>query len=169
MKKTLRLFALLLIAASAAANTVVVPVYNVCPSNPQNCASLSAALGITVTQIDIANFQATITCSPDWTPSSAQLTQLQNLLNAGQPLTILTQPQNQTATTGGNVSFTVAANAPNPTYQWQFAGTPIVGATNATLTLINVQSANAGNYSVVVTNAGITDTSGNATLTVNSP
>lgn len=39
------------------------------------------------------------------------------------------------------------------TYQWQFDGTNLVNATNSVLLLTNVQSANAGAYSVVVSNA----------------
>ena len=38
-------------------------------------------------------------------------------------------------------------------YQWQFNGTNISGASNTNLTLNNVQPTNAGSYTVVVTNA----------------
>jgi len=52
-------------------------------------------------------------------------------------------------------------------YQWRFNETNIVAAaTNRVLTLNNLQFSSAGNYSVVVTNAGGSQTSSNATLTV---
>ncbi len=55
------------------------------------------------------------------------------------------------------------------TYQWRFDGTNIAGATNATLTLTNAQSGQAGSYSVVVTGAAGGAVSSNAIVTVNSP
>lgn len=85
------------------------------------------------------------------------------------PPFIAKQPQSQTATVGDSVTFGVDATGTPPlTYQWQFNGTALAGATGTTLTLANVQLANAGNYSVVVTNAtGQSLASSAATLTVN--
>ena len=54
-------------------------------------------------------------------------------------------------------------------YQWRFGGVNLAGATGATLTLTNLQAANAGLYSVVVTNFFGSATSTNATLTLKSP
>ena len=66
--------------------------------------------------------------------------------------------------------FTVAATGTAPlSYRWLFNGTNFAGATNAILTLTNVQLTNAGNYSVVVTNVVGSVTSSNAVLTVNVP
>ncbi len=42
---------------------------------------------------------------------------------------------------------------PPPRFQWLWNGSPIVGATNALLTLTNLQSAQVGFYTVVVSNA----------------
>ncbi len=50
-------------------------------------------------------------------------------------------------------------------YQWQFDGTNIVGATNATLHLTNLQGSEAGSYSVTVTSLAGSVTSSNAILT----
>ena len=54
-------------------------------------------------------------------------------------------------------------------YQWRFNGTNIAGATGTSLTLSNVQPAQAGSYSVRVTNAFGAVTSQVATLTVLVP
>lgn len=86
------------------------------------------------------------------------------------PLSILLQPQGQTVIAGTNVSFAVsAAGTPPLSYQWQKSEMPIPGATNATLTLTNIQPADAGNYAVLVSNPSGSVTSAVATLTVNLP
>ena len=80
-----------------------------------------------------------------------------------------TQPSSQTVTAGANVTFTAAASGtPTPTYQWYQGTTLLTGQTSATLTLNNVQPANAGTYSVKATNSVSTVSSNNATLTVNT-
>jgi pectate lyase len=60
----------------------------------------------------------------------------------------------------------VASGTAPLTYQWKFGSTAISGATGASLTLTNVQSANAGSYTVTVTNSVGSVTSTAATLTV---
>lgn len=81
--------------------------------------------------------------------------------------TITTHPIAQSVAAGGNVTFTVAASGTAPfTYQWRKDGQPIGGATAATLTLSNVQTAAAGSYDVVVSNGVGEATSNAATLTV---
>ena len=82
---------------------------------------------------------------------------------------ITTQPSNQTVTTGGTASFTVAASgSPTPTYQWAKGGVNISGATSATLTLSNVQAGDAGTYTAVATNSAGSATSTGAVLTVSA-
>lgn len=81
--------------------------------------------------------------------------------------TITTQPASQSVAAGSTVSFTVAATgSPAPTYQWRKDGTALAGATDATLTLANVQASDAGAYTALATNSGGTLTSLAATLTV---
>jgi hypothetical protein len=84
--------------------------------------------------------------------------------------TITTQPQSQSVLVGANVVFSVVATGkPNPTYQWSKGGTAITGATGTTLSLSSVQTSDAGNYTVTVTNSLGSVTSSAATLTVSSP
>jgi hypothetical protein len=84
--------------------------------------------------------------------------------------TINSQPASASVNVGGNASFSVSATGtPAPTYQWRKDGADLTGQTNATLSLTNVQSTNAGNYTVVVSNAGGIVTSAIATLTVTTP
>jgi hypothetical protein len=86
------------------------------------------------------------------------------------PPAIITQPTNQTVTVGGTASFSVTASGTPPLYyQWSFNTTNIVGATNTTLMLTNVQLSPAGNYAVLVTNTYGSVLSSNAVLTVNPP
>jgi pectin methylesterase-like acyl-CoA thioesterase len=62
------------------------------------------------------------------------------------------------------ISVRVAA-VPDPTYQWMESGKPIAGATQATLTRTNSKPGDASRYSVRVSNASGTVTSGTAVLT----
>lgn len=71
---------------------------------------------------------------------------------SGAPV-ITTQPASQAVASGANATFTVAATGSGLTYQWYQGSTAISGATSSTLALTGVTSANAGNYSVKVTNS----------------
>ncbi|MDB6018213.1 MAG: hypothetical protein JWR19_2702 [Pedosphaera sp.] len=91
---------------------------------------------------------------------------LDNVQLNNQPV-ITGQPQNQTVSAGGGAAFSVtAAGSPPLSYQWRFNGTNISGATASSYSIGNVQTTNAGNYSVVVSNTVGSVTSSNATLTV---
>jgi hypothetical protein len=83
------------------------------------------------------------------------------------PPTITEQPQSVTNLAGTTTGFSVMATGnPDPSYQWQFDNTNIPGATAGTLTLTNVQPAQAGNYTVVITNLAGVVASSNAVLSV---
>ncbi len=85
------------------------------------------------------------------------------------PPVILAQPQSQTVNAGGSASFTVNAGGSLPLgYQWYFNGTNGLATGTNGYALSNVQSTNAGNYSVIISNAGGSLTSAVAVLTVNS-
>ena len=80
------------------------------------------------------------------------------------------QPTNQTVSVGGTANFSAAATGTAPlNYQWQFNGTDLDGAVSQTLSLTNVQPAQAGDYKVVASNAGGSATSVVAVLTVQVP
>ncbi|MFI5335262.1 MAG: immunoglobulin domain-containing protein [Opitutales bacterium] len=83
---------------------------------------------------------------------------------------ITVQPVSQSVTAGNSVGFSVTATGTAPlSYQWNKDGAPISGATSDTYGITNPQSADAGNYSVTVTNLAGSVTSSNAALTVNTP
>lgn len=78
---------------------------------------------------------------------------------------ILQQPVDQVVETGGTASFTAYAASSSPLfYQWRFNGGDLATATNLTLVLTNVTSAQAGRYSVRVVNTYGTAISSNALL-----
>ncbi len=78
---------------------------------------------------------------------------------------VITQPASRTNASGSTATFTVTATGTAPlVYQWRFNGTNLVdgvqasgttvsGATTTNLSLANVRKSDAGNYSVVVSNA----------------
>lgn len=84
------------------------------------------------------------------------------------PPAIVSQPQSQTIIAGETASFSVTATGTAPLrYQWRRNGANIAGATGSTYTFANAQPANAGQYTVVVSNNTGGATSAPATLTVN--
>jgi hypothetical protein len=83
---------------------------------------------------------------------------------------ITAHPANVTVGENETATFSVAASgSPALSYQWRKNGNPIAGATSPTLTLTNVQNADTGRYSVVVTNSQGTATSNDAVLAIGSP
>lgn len=82
---------------------------------------------------------------------------------------ITSQPQSATVALGQSVSFAVAASGTAPlSYQWRKNGVNIAGAANApSYSIAAVSSADAGAYSVVVSNRVANVTSSSANLTVN--
>jgi|SRR6266850_924073 len=69
------------------------------------------------------------------------------------PPTISAQPESQSVAVGDPVTFAVAANGASPLiYQWLFNNSPIRGASAATLSLLNTTYAQAGFYSIIVSN-----------------
>ncbi len=82
--------------------------------------------------------------------------------------TIVTQPASRMNNVGSTASFIVAATSCGELhYQWSLGTNILAGATNATLTLNNVQFVQAGNYSASVSNSVGSVASAVAVLTVN--
>jgi endonuclease/exonuclease/phosphatase family metal-dependent hydrolase len=80
---------------------------------------------------------------------------------------ITSEPQSQMVIEGSNVTFSVVATGTQPlSYQWQFGGTNLDGATNSSLTLTGVTTNDAGPYVVTITNAFGSTNSDAAVLTV---
>ncbi|HEX3716348.1 MAG TPA: LamG-like jellyroll fold domain-containing protein [Verrucomicrobiae bacterium] len=69
---------------------------------------------------------------------------------------ISTQPRNVSGYLGDSPAFSVAVNTANSVlpvgYQWQFDGTNLAGGTAGTFVVTNAQAANAGSYTVIITN-----------------
>jgi endonuclease/exonuclease/phosphatase family metal-dependent hydrolase len=87
--------------------------------------------------------------------------------NSSPAPSIASQPQSQTVPPGSDVTFTVSATGDAPlSYLWRFNGANIGGATATSYTRTNAQLADAGSYTVVVTNASGSITSLVATLVV---
>ncbi len=92
------------------------------------------------------------------------------------PPYMLVQPTNQTVYAGMNATFNVVAIGTAPlNFQWRLNGTNLtdggnlVGSSTSILGIANVTAANAGTYSVIITNLLGTTTSTGAVLTVASP
>jgi hypothetical protein len=80
---------------------------------------------------------------------------------------ITVQPIGQSVDLGAPATFQLAATGSMPlTFQWYFNGTPLSAATNASLTLTEVDATQAGTYEAVVSNDVGVATSQPATLTV---
>lgn len=83
------------------------------------------------------------------------------------PPTITQPPQSQSVVVGSNITFTVVAGGTAPlSYEWRFNDSALPDQTNATLTLTNVQAADAGIYTAVVSNSAGSVTTDPATLRV---
>jgi hypothetical protein len=90
-----------------------------------------------------------------------------------QPLApvIIAHPTNTLVGLGKSATFAVNAGGTTPLkYQWRFNGTNISAATNSSFTRSNVQVAQLGYYSVVVSNsAGLVASANAALITTNAP
>jgi hypothetical protein len=75
------------------------------------------------------------------------------------PPTITSQPTSQTGGYGKMVTLTAGVGGTAGAYQWKKDGIAIAGATNATLTLSNLQAIDTGHYTVTITNSAGTITS----------
>ncbi len=87
------------------------------------------------------------------TEEGANTSEFSHAFPVGGVPSIIGQPVGATVSRGESVTFCITAAGGNPLhYQWRLNGINISGATNACLTITNVQLSNAGSYEVVVVN-----------------
>ncbi len=100
--------------------------------------------------------------------NGCQKTTVDVALTLNTPVSITNQPQPVTTSTGSSATFSVTATGDISGYQWRKDGMAIPGATASSYTISSASSADAGNYSVIVTGTGAcaSVTSADATLTV---
>jgi hypothetical protein len=102
------------------------------------------------------------------TPATAQATIYIYPTNMAPVIT--RQPQNQSVVAGRNAAFSVVADGtPSLSYQWTRVNLALAGATSSLLSLTNVNSSQAGNYRVIITNSFGSVTSAVARLAVQEP
>ena len=104
------------------------------------------------------------------TNSAGSITSSVATLTVNTPPSISVQPQNVTVAVSQTANFSVTAAGTATLYYYWKKGTAVVssGATS-TYSIPNAQSANAGTYSVIVSNLAGTVTSSAVTLNVDSP
>jgi hypothetical protein len=115
---------------------------------------------ITVEQAGTYSVEVTDANGNKFTSQSSKVT-----VNAVLPA-ITTQPSNVSVYTGGNATMRVMVKGAGHTYQWRKNGVNLPGETRNTLTLTDIILADAGEYSVSVTNSVGTVTSRSARLRV---
>lgn len=124
--------------------------------------------GSTLTVTPVAGGTATLTVRATDTNSNVATSAVTVSVSAAPvPPVFATHPAAQTVASGSTVVFNAAASG-SPTYQWQRNGSPIDGATSATLVISGASAAQAGTYTVVATNIAGSQTSSPAVLTVNN-
>ena len=151
---------------SVAATGSPAPAYQWQKGGTDITGATSATLSLTNVQNTDAGTYDVVVSNSSGSVTSVSATLTVNAVATAPAIT--SQPAAMTVTAGGSASFTVTATgSPAPTYQWQKGGAAIGGASSASLSLTNVQSSDAGTYSVVVSNSAGSVTSASATLTVN--
>ena len=156
---------------------VAVPEFNVgasgtAPLNYQWQFNGANLVGATGTSFTVNNVQASDggNYAVVVTNVGGSITSAVALLTVWVPPSVATEPQSRTNLAGTSAVFSVGANGTPPlSYQWQFNGANLPGASGASLTVANVQPSDAGNYSVVVTNSAGSATSAVVVLTVLVP
>ena len=111
-------------------------------------AAASSTFSLTSAQFSDAGPYSVVVSNP-----SGSITSAPAVLTVMQPPSFTVQPQSQTVFLSNTATFTVSVSGGSPiSLQWTFNGTNLLNATNATLTLSNVQLSQAGSYQVRATN-----------------
>ena len=137
---------------------------------PVGCASTNIGVGHETAVFPVVNGTNYWIVVDGLNGAVGQVTLSYNLTNVPVSPVITAQPQSQTVSPGGAATLTVAATGiPLPPYQWRTNTVNFSGQTASNLTVANFQSANQGNYDVIVTNIAGSVTSSVAALYLNSP
>jgi hypothetical protein len=122
---------------------------------------------VEITQV-VFSYAGGVPGFPEWALNFV-MDDLAYSLTTAEPLVIVTQPVGQRVMVGGQATFQVVATpAALLTYEWRHDGIPIGGAIGSNLVINPVVAADAGTYSVRVSNGGASVISSNATLVVAS-
>ena len=138
--------------------------------NGANLSASSKIIGVTSAVLTITNVLAADAASYSAVVSNpaGSATSSSAILTVTDPL-ITSQPAGRTNNLGDNANFSVTADGTTPfTYQWQFNGANISGATSTAYIRTNLTAADAGTYKVIVSGAGST-TSTDAPLSIPYP
>jgi plastocyanin len=128
-------------------------------------ANTTSLLLTNVSSVDAGTY--TVQVANSFGSASASATLVVTNPPVGTPPAITTHPESQTVNEGTNVTFTAAAIGSTPLiWQWFHGGSPIAGATTASLVLSNVTIIDGGIYFALVTNDFGSAVSSNAVLAV---
>ncbi len=128
---------------------------------------IAGATALTLNLTAVTNEQAGAYSVAVACPCGAVTSLVANLTVLGIPL-ITNPPQAAVVFCGETATFQVGATGPTPlSYQWLFHGAPIQNETNATLAMVAVTNANAGQYSVLVSCPCGSITTSTAALIIN--
>lgn len=138
------------------------------PGATTNVLAINTGTVINMDNPDSYDIHVSTTAVPDGVLSSPFL------LRVAEPIANVVASRTPVApavTVGTEVVFSVTHTGNNPTYQWRKGGTNIEGATSATYTITSFAEADAGDYSVFITNAVTPNgvASNNVTVTTNAP
>jgi hypothetical protein len=140
--------------------------FDSCSAVTVNVLNTTTNLTATNTLVATQTWEATDACG---NTSTCQQTVTQPIVLPLLAPTIVSAPKCQTVGCGNTMTLSATASGTPPfTYQWQFDGRNIAGATNSLLNLSCLQFTNAGLYSLVVSNAGGTTVSPAAVVNVAS-
>ncbi len=135
--------------------------WNISSSNPATALATLSGSTLNISALSAGTSLITVTAS-DTNGNVAQ-----GSFTVTTSPTITSQPVSQTITAGSSVVFTTAIiSSAGASYQWNFNGTAIAGATSSTYLIQAAGSSKAGNYTCTITNAAGTTTTSPASLSV---
>ena len=124
-----------------------------------NGSTISGATGATLSLSNVSPARAG-TYQVVVSNAAGEVSSLVVTLSVDVPPAITAQPVARSVAPGGSVTLSVTATGSGPlTYQWYRDGVALAGASGASYTISTAQLANAGRYSVTVTNVAGTVTS----------